>query len=378
MGRLRHGHLRRARHALDRAAGQRAGRPDVPGPDLRHPGRRGERDRERDRRRRHRHLPDPPVGDSGRSRDHARARHAGGRRRRHRDRDAERRRDRRGRLVLGRGRGGERRRRAADRDLHGDRLGADRASRLGGAGSGVRARQRAAPPLGARAAGRQRDVVHPLRRARRDHPEDARALLVGRVAAWLLPPGHAGPVRRRPEHVRRDLRVHGKLHVAHRRLRPAGRGRGRPPGSRLRVLQHDPALQRVARRARVLAGRSRRGRARLRGRPARRPRGRGALLGASRGDARSCRRRRGRDGSPRRLRVDRRQRGLGHPRRLRRRAARERIRASRVPRCASARRRRGQRGQRERLPDPARAARRQGDGGQSARRCCHPRESSTR
>ena len=72
----------------------------------------------------------------------------------------------------------------------------------------------------------------------------------GRVAERLLPPGHHGPRGRRPDDLGRDLRLHGQLHVADRRLRARGRRRGRPPGARLGVLQHDPALERFARRGR--------------------------------------------------------------------------------------------------------------------------------
>ena len=84
--------------------------------------------------------------------------------------------------------------------------------------------------------------------------------------------------------------------------------------------------------ARQPDARRRRRRAGVRREPARRPRGRGPVLGAPRGHARARPRRRARDGRPGRLRLDRGQRGLARPRRLGRRTAQQ----SRTPAAPSA------------------------------------------
>ncbi len=64
---------------------------------------------------------------------------------------------------------------------------------------------------------------HAVRRPRRHHAADARAFVRRCLAVRVLSPGHPGAGGRRPDHVGRDLRLHGELHDADRGLRAPGR-----------------------------------------------------------------------------------------------------------------------------------------------------------
>ena len=133
------------------------------------------------------------------------------------------------------------------------------------------------------------------------------------------------------------------------------------PGTGLGVLRHDRAVQRLARAARQPHARRRRCRAGVRREPARRPRGCGPVLGAPRGYARACPRRRPRDGRPGRLRLDRGQRGLARPRRLGRRTAQQPYARRAFRDAHPLDNQPGALRRRQRLSHPARAARCQGD-----------------
>ena len=127
--------------------------------------------------------------------------------------------------------------------------------------------------------------TRPVRRSSFEASSTRRRSRVRRPAprSTSFPPAECQPDRRGPEHVQRHLRLHGRLHRPDRGLRPGGRRRGRHLRARHGVLLPDPALERPARPARPFGRRDRPGSRSVRREPARRQRGRGALLGAPRG-----------------------------------------------------------------------------------------------
>ena len=248
VGRLRHRHLRRARRPLDGDGPDAAGRARLRraaghvGRHRRHP------DGHRHRRRRHDHRPRRHLGRPG----------AGGRL------DQPYGRSRRPRPPAARP--APRSRSSADVPAGSyavtvtstDADGAtatctftvqvtDRADGRRGAGPDPRHRERRDRPLAAGPGHRQRQLGAAVRRARRDHPADAGPHLGRRQPVRLLPAEpRSAPTDGDPRTSDGIFVFMGGFTSADRRLRADGRRRGRAAGPGGRVLQPDPAHQRLA------------------------------------------------------------------------------------------------------------------------------------